>query len=361
MKTVLVHEEKYVGPTAMLNAFEMLKTKTRGVPPVVVLPTKKGKGKEKTMKNELSDLLDFQVSEMTPEEIAAKQKETEERRANAQTLASKIISAKEEVKKIEAIKDWDANPDLIAKRDGLLTFLEKAEVAGDETFQASLAVSTLINEIKAMNPKSDVEVEVRLRQVAEIGRGELKSAKDLPTPLPEGTVRFKDVCLLHKKSAFHLDKVASPADQSIFKALREMIGSYLKKIDKEKLELLKKKGNLDLFKLKEKVPSFYVICFPEWEDKKHGKHWQEGVGLVRLMNISKTDTPFWVIKAIDGAGSLRWLADHRDEWVPFPALLTGKVVEEKTPPEKLPFSQKFAKTINKSLGIFEWEARKNKK
>lgn len=325
MEAILVHEEKFVGPTAMLVAFEQMK-KTKGVPAVVVLPRKKEKPMEKS---DIADLLNFTVPEMTPEQLAAEKKQAEERKANTQALADKIAKAKAELEKIEVIPDWDINPDLVSQREGILAFLDKVEVSGDEAFKASLAVSSLINRIKAANPQRDAEVEVELHNVANEGRGEIRDAKDLPTLVPEGVVRFKNLYLLHKKSKIHPDKVASPADQTIFRELRALISRYLKTADSKKMEDLKKSGNPSSVDFKAKKPGIYKVYFPYRKNSK-GKIWEEGCGLVELVNLNKTGNPFFVVKIINGAGSLHKWANHKNEWLPLAAAFTGKLLEEKT-------------------------------
>lgn len=362
-QTILAHEDKYVGPTAMFMAFEQIK-KTKGVPPVVILPRRK---KERAMKesNDIADLLSFSVPEMTPEQLEVEKRKAEERKANTQALADKIVKAKAELEKIEAIPDWDMNPGLVSQHDEMLAFLDKVGMAGDEAFKASLAVSALINRIKAINPQSDAEVEAELRNVANKGRGELMSAKEveeemkIAEKLPEGAIKFKSVCLLHKKSKIHPDKIASPADQTIFRELRNMISRYSKSADSKKKEDLKKGGNHNLADLKAKKSGLYRIHFPEIKEEKKGKtiHWEEGVALIECKNNGKVDQPYYVIKVVDGAGSLRWLADHKGQWVPWAALLTGRVVEEKTPAEYLEFAKRFAKALNKALYLFEKGSR----
>lgn len=311
-------------------------------------------------KNNISDLLNFSVPEMTSQDLEAERKKAEERKVNAQTLADKIAKARVEVKKIEAIPDWDMNPDLVYRHQKLSVFLGKTETAGDEAFRSSLAVSGLINRIKTANPANDAEVEAELRNVAASGRGELISCKD-PMPftdikkLPAGAIRFKNLCLLHKKSKIHPDKIASPADQSIFKELRWLVGRYLKTAKKDRIEYLKKKGDPNLADLKNKKQGIYRIHFPELKFKNESGdlvRWEEGTAIVELKNNGSKNRIFLVIGVVDGAGSLRWLADHKGEWVPWAAFLTGRVVEEKTPAEYLAFAKRFAKALNKALFIF---------
>ncbi|MBI5306475.1 hypothetical protein HZB04_02740 [Candidatus Wolfebacteria bacterium] len=303
---------------------------------------------------EVGKLLGFEVSVLSEDELRVKGEETQKRKESAQALAQKIAKAKEELRKIEGIVDWDQHPVLVEQHQKLHNFLAETDRAGDKAFQGSLKVAALINEIAAANPIGQVEVEGWLRKVANIGRGRFISRPERPEWIPQGSVVFKKFCLIHIKSEIHPNDVASPADRKIFYELKEFVRRYFKSLGKEsekKIQSLRKKGNKNLQDLKDKKPGFYQIYFPSRKDEK-GKFWKEGIGLVELVNINKTK-PFWVIKAVDGTGSLHWLDDYRGTWVPIVAIFTGRVIKEKTLPEVFEFSERFARALHAALKNFE--------
>ena len=93
-------------------------------------------------------------------------------------------------------------------------------------------------------------------------------------------------------------------------------------------------------------PGFTVSIFPRGK-MAAAKKQQEGVGLIEVVNLNEPDKkPFFVVKAIDGTGSLRWMSINKGDWIPFVAIVTGHVLKEKTPASKLEFSQKLARVLN---------------
>lgn len=156
--------------------------------------------------------------------------------------------------------------------------------------------------------------------------------------------------------------------------LRKLIGRYFdgaweNNINRIKGEAEKMKANKDLSKLLEKCPGVYMIHFPEREDRKTGKKWKEGIGIVKVTNVDKTnERPFWIVEALDGAGSLHWLNkkdpyNQRNFSVPLSVAWTGKVIEEKYEqyPDRLIFANKFAKALGAACDRFKNRSNRGEK
>ena len=310
----------------------------------------------KTILEKISEIMIPQTSVLTDEELAAKSKEAEERKMAAQIAAVKLLEVEKELKRIESVLGWEEVPELIRNHRQFSGTRQKIVAAGDETFKESLKVARLIAEIVACQNPSSSEVVDYLRRVTEAGRGKLLSQSEADLHRnrngKEGfhkqTIFFESFCLIPQASEFYSEGI-SPADKKIFYELGMLVFRYRnqqKKFRQAKMAELMEKGNGNFRQLVSGETGIYRIHFSSRENGR-GEKQQEGVGLIEVVNLNEPDKkPFFVVKAIDGTGSLRWMSINKGDWIPFVAIVTGHVLKEKTPASKLEFSQKLARVLN---------------
>lgn len=326
------------------------------------------KAKVKRESGDIHKLLAFDINEETANESRERTLRAQKRKEEVQALAGKIKMAETKIKAIESVPDWENDSSSVTERNKIMAFLKNAYDYGDNVFKESLLVATLIKDIVTTVPCEAGDVAGRLKYVAEIGRGKLMNEEATKKAnggkFPLGAVVFDKMALCHVRSEIYPNDVASPADKKLFYELRKLVERYFESARKNKIAKLKadKKGNTDLSRLLDKYPGVYKIHFPERKDERTGKRWDEGVGLVEVANIGKGE-PFWVIKALDGAGSLHWLSQKdpinksMDPWVPISAAWTGRVIENKIAPERLEFAKKFARMLVAASGPYRPDRR----
>lgn len=325
------------------------------------------KAKSKKESGDINKLLAFDVNEETVDEARERALRAQKRKEEVQALAGKIKTAETKIKAIESVPDWENDSRSVTERNKIVAFLKSAYDYGDNVFKESLFVATLIKDIVTTVPCESGDVAGRLKYVAEIGRGKMMNEETAKKAnggkLPLGAVVFDKVALCHVKSDIYPNDVASPADKKLFYELRKLVERYFESARKNKIAKIRdNKGITDLSKLLDRYPGVYKIHFPERKDERTGKRWDEGVGLVEVANIGKGEL-FWVIKALDGAGSLHWLVKKdpinkgMDPWVPLAAAWTGRVIEDKIAPERLEFAKKFAKMLAAACGPYKPDRR----
>ncbi|KKR88899.1 MAG: hypothetical protein UU85_C0001G0086 [Candidatus Wolfebacteria bacterium GW2011_GWA2_42_10] len=299
----------------------------------------------------LKEIEELKVPEITEEELRASEIEAKERKEAAQILAAKGLDIERKIREIEKVPDWQTVPSLIETHGKLLSVQKKIEelIKKDDVLAESHKVSRLIKEIMAENPENPEKVIKWILEVEKAGRGKL--VKETHENRYKAVV-FNGYCLIHIPSEFYPEGV-SPADKKIFYELRK----FIDRCNNHKISKLLEKGNPNLFSLRNGIPGIYRIYFPERTDRK-GKRWQKGVGIVKVANLNeKSGKPFFVVGVVDGAGSLDWLSSYTGNWVPLAAGKTGKVLEDKTPANKLEFSRKFAKMLCAACDFYDRSGR----
>lgn len=125
----------------------------------------------------------------------------------------------------------------------------------------------------------------------------------------------------------------SGTDKVLVASLRGLIKRYVSfkesqkdqifKKDDEKLEAIKSQlssSERDIKDILDGKPGTYIFFLPARMEgeKKFGR---DGAGIVRVKNLNKPDEKeFWVVEAVDGAGSLKFLANNKEYWVVLSAL-----------------------------------------
>ena len=316
------------------------------------------KKKENNNGSVFSSIAAIQVpTSLADEDVERGKREAEERKSAAQLGAMKLLEIEGGLRKIEEVVGWEEVPELIRNHQQLFAAKQKIVSLGDETFKESLKVARLIAEIVACQNPSKEEVLGYLKKVADAGRGKLLSQSEADLHRnrngKEGfhkqTIFFESFCLIPQPSKFYPEGT-SPADKKIFNELGRLVFGYKndqKKFRHSKMAELMGKGNGDLRRLVAGESGVYRIYFSARKNGR-GQKQDEGVGIIEVVNLNdgSEKKPFFVVKAIDGAGSLHWMSLHKGEWIPFVAIVTGHVLEEKTPASKLEFSQKLARVLN---------------
>ncbi|MEK7575737.1 MAG: hypothetical protein AAB491_01455, partial [Patescibacteria group bacterium] len=112
-------------------------------------------------------------------------------------------------------------------------------------------------------------------------------------------------------------------------SLRGLIKRYVSFKENQKETELKKEGEkfeaikaqigtseCDIRDILDSKPGKYIFFLPaKMEGEK--KFGRDGAGIVRVKNLNEGNIKkeFWVVEAIDGAGSLRCLEDNNGHWV----------------------------------------------
>ncbi len=291
---------------------------------------------------------------LTDEDVERWKKEAEERRSAAQLGASKLAEIDVEIAKIRQIKGWEEIPDLVEKYRKLLVMRQKIVTAGDEAFRQSLGVAQLIDKIGKTDPRSKEEVSAPFNEVREAGRGRLVGRSEADKmknkgSSPKKVIYFGEFAFISIPSEFYEEGI-SPADKKIFWELGQLVNRWKRnkeKAAKERIANLKSRGNPDLCGLADGRPGFYRIYVSERRDSNDRIFSAEGVGIVEVVNLNKPDTqPFFVVRVVDGAGSLGWMEAAKRKWIPIVAVRTGRVLKDKVLPQEYEIATKLARTLN---------------
>lgn len=310
-------------------------------------PNKEGNG---NILAKISEIAANATPKFTDEELAARGKEAEDRKSAAQLAAVKLLELENELKRIEGVYGWEGVPELIRAHQQYSATRQKIVAVGDEVFKLSLEVSRMIAEITSAVPSSRDEVVAWMKKVAAAGRGRLLSQSETDRrrnngeAFPRQTIFFGEFCLVPQPSEFYSEGI-SPADKKIFYELGRLVMAYQKgekKLRRDRMKEMKDEGIPNLRRFIAGEEETYRIHF------SGNKKYKEGIGLVEVINLNQGTVrqPFLVVRVVDGAGSLGWMSAYKGEWIPFAAVRTGQVLRDKTPAEKLEFSEKLVRVLN---------------
>lgn len=273
-------------------------------------------------------------------------------------LASQALIRKEEemslaIDQIRSVPDWDLDSGLVEEIEGLEAQLGNLRAMGGEDIRQSKEVCRLIEGITQAKPIDPSVVMFWINEVVRVGRGRILSANEVEKcnsasgKWPNDALVFdKKVCLVHMPSKIYVGGV-SPTDKKIFYELRQLVLRYYSGTTRLKFEKMSSIGNPDLSGLMNGKLGIYRIYFASRKDQRTGRLYQEGMGVIELVDANTRNGagPFLIVKALDGAGSLWWLTEHSGSWVPLAAIRSGKVLKEKTPPDIVIFAEKFVKMM----------------
>lgn len=339
---------------------------TLGATARVVLKEKKGNGNGGLNIEKIADLEIPKIP--SNEEIRA---ESDARKKGAAILADKTREVDDKIAAMEAAVDGDR--DMLsanATYKKLLDIKERLKGAQvDAGTKASADVALVIKEIVECQPTTPEEVVGLLKKVAKMGRGELLSSIEAEKIRVGG--KYSPTAVVFKMGkAVLFPKIESqgeitPANRKIFYELKKLVERYYGNLKSGKAyglgvaEILAE-GNRNLGDLIDNKPGLYAIYFPSRADDK-GNKFYEGAALVELEDRNRRPggNQFLVIRAIRGAGSMKWVTDMGGFWLPIAAFFTGKIREEKFADnaDLLEGAKKFARRLNTARKVWDYETK----
>lgn len=236
----------------------------------------------------------------------------------------------------------------------MLRIVEKVVLQGcDEVLQRYSLISAFTEEVKAVKRDRGALAGFFDQAVRNgwyrLAMDDEKSDMQGKGSWPEGTVKAfnGDVFLLNpvmtKEFSLEMEEALKVAVLETRTAEKEAEEKAMKRFLAE--------GNHDLSKLDGGAPGVYVLRFYP-DGKKH----KEGVGVVSVEEQKFDNGLFWVIRAVNGAGSLAWLCDHKDEWIPFKWFKCGLPKNAKS--DVAEFSDRFCRTLFAAVRIYKTRSRK---
>lgn len=224
------------------------------------------------------------------------------------------------------------------------------------------AVDLFICELDNLQPRSVEETLAMFNRVLEMGRARIPNNKDREVRRKTGKwpVEYayfrngdKHYVLLHNLSQMSgREGQVSGADKRIFKSLRALVHRYVifqqeqaeKALAEEKGRIaeIRARHGLHLRLIADGKEGYYHLYLPNDERRPNG--WGEGAGIVQVLDLNKEKKgafPFLVIRAEDGAGSLKsWREADRGKWVAIPTYrgyLRDKNISDSVPEEHRAF------------------------
>lgn len=316
----------------------------------------------------IEKIADLEIPEIpSDEEIRA---ESDARKKGAAILADKTREVDDKIAAMEAAVDGDR--DILSANTTykkLLDIRERLKGAQvDAGTKASADVALVIGEIAACQPLTPEEVVILLKKVAKMGRGDILSSIEAEKIRVGGkysptVVVFKmgEVVLFPKIEG---QGEITPANRKIFYELKKLVERYYGNLKSGKAcgpgiaEILAE-GNRNLGDLINNKPGLYAIYFPLRTEGD--KKFYEGAVLVDLEDRNRRPggEQFLVIRAIRGAGAMKWVSDISGFWLPIAAFFTGKIREEKFADnaDLLEGARKFARILNTARKVWEYEMR----
>ncbi len=301
--------------------------------------------------NNLPDLDQIQIQELTEEEIAEREKKVQERKQWAENAAQKLMSIRERTAQLKRL----AMHGVLTQEDkNEIVFLSELETkilsAGDEELQKHVQFAEFLEEIRNAVPHKELAKAFLNRVVAE-GRYRLATEEETnqirnDKKWPQGTIFFG--------GKVHLPAFTEEEKSAGQRAIEAELGKYIREANKILAKERKSKTdeiksitvkNLALFKQGE--AGLYRLEFQEREDET-GRKWRAGMGLIELRNNSNGDKPFLVIMIKKGTGSLEWFNRYTEKWIPF-SWYKHEVPGTAPDPD---FAEKFIRTIRAALAAY---------
>lgn len=340
-----------------------------GVVGVAFMNAKKIKAEKKSDASsniDASAITKIDVKSYSAEELKKRAEIIAQRKLASQALIRKEEEISLAIDQIRSVPDWDLDSGLVEEVEGLKAQLGNLEAMGGEDMRQSKEVCRLIEGITQAKPIDSSGVMFWINEVVRVGRGRILSANEIEKcnsasgKWPNDAVVFdKKVCLVHMPSKIYVGGV-SPTDKKIFYELRQLVLRYYSGTTRLKFEKINSIGNPDLSGLMNGRPGIYRIYFSSRKDQRTGRLYQEGMGVVELVdaNTRSGAGPFLIVKALDGAGSLWWLTENSGSWVPLVAIKSGKLLKEKMPPDILVFAEKFVKMMTVAVKYRDHQGEK---
>lgn len=317
----------------------------------------------------IEKIADLKIPEIpSDDEIRA---ESDARKKGALILADKTCEVDDKIAAMEAAVNGDR--DILfanATYKKLLDIKERLKGAQvDAGTKASADVALVIKEIIECQALTPEEVVILLKKVAKMGRGELLpfieaekirvGGKHSPT-----VVVFKmGKAVLFPKIEGQGDEI-TPANRKIFYELKKLVERYYGNLKSGKaygpgIAEIFAEGNRNLGDLIDNKPGLYAIYFPLRTEGD--KKFYEGAALVELEDCNRRPggNQFLAVRAIRGAGSMKWVTDLDGFWLPIAAFFTGKIREEKFADnaDLLEGAKKFARMLNTARKVWEYEKK----
>lgn len=300
----------------------------------------------------LPDLTQIQVQELTEEEIIEREKKVQDRKQWAEGAAQKLTSIRERIAQLKRLAMHGVLTQEDKNEIAYLTELKtKILSAGDEELQKHVQFAEFLEEIRNAVPHKELAKKF-LNQVVAEGRYRFATEEEInqirhDKKWPQGTIFFEGKIYL---SVFPEEEKSAGQ-----RAIESELGKYIKEVKKMLAKERKSKTdeiknisvkNLTLFKQRE--TGLYRLEFQEREDE-NGRKWKAGMGLIEIQNHG--DKSFLVIVVKKGCGSLSWLNEYTEKWIPFSWFVKNQIPDSALE-EIRELGKRIIKTIRAALAAY---------
>lgn len=319
---------------------------------------KKGKGNGSNG-NGLLDLRQFNVQEKTPEQIETEAEEAKKKDEWCRNAAPMLLQIRRRINEIRHVAFHGPLSQDLTKEFADLQKKERVlkEASGDSALASHLDFSVLLEQIRTA-PQTPEDAELLLKEVVQRGRYSLLSKEEAERKRKEwGNNVPTGVQFFAGRGYVPFQPAEAETKSKGQMALESVLGQYLNAVRKHKaiqikaeVEKIKAEGGIALPLFKQGELGKYVLCFSKRTDEG-GHHWHEGAGLVSLKKEKQKDgREITAIYVLDGAGSLKWLGQYKNRWIPFGWYKNG--IPNHTDGEFCEFAERLLKTIRAAMAAY---------
>lgn len=270
----------------------------------------------------------FEIKELTEEEILASREAAEEAKRLAEALGKQQVAVRVAFENlVKKNPDWKLLPedDIVRKEiERLQTRLGQLQSVGGSLGEHK-DFATFVAEIRETDTESDIAVGFAMTSLVQKGYYELHKGEK-PKRWPAGTIFLYDKVYL---SCRNEDGSASSRTRAIEAEARKMTDAH------KKSRVAKVKGGntkLDQF-VKASYADTYTFYSPvrviPAKDGRPAREDKEGWVLVKLENVNKGEKgkkAYWVFDILDAVGSCSWLAKEGKKRMPHFWLPAGRPI-----------------------------------
>lgn len=309
----------------------------------------------------LLDLSQFKVQKKTPEQIAAEAEEAKRKDEWCRNAAPILLQIRRRINEIKRVAFHGPLSQELAKELVQLQEKERVlrEASGDPALARHLDFSVFLEQIHTA-PHTPEDAELLLKEVVQRGRYSLLPKEEAEAKKKEWKQTGKvplGVQFFAGKVYVPLHLAESETKSKGQMALESVLGQYLNTVRKSRaaqikaeIKKIKAEGGLALPLLRQEEHGKYVLHFSQRTDES-GRQWYEGAGLIYLGKEKQKDgREITAIYVLDGAGSLKWLGQYKNRWVPFQWY--KKEVPGHIDSELREFAERLFKTIRAAVAAY---------